>query len=158
MDNCRSCDAKLSPDIDWCPQCYTRTGRPRPGVPQAAPAPAPASGPAVAGSPTAVATAQSASSAPLAPRELPVDALMHQFVNHQSRTKAGEISFGWMGRTMLSIGVLILCLVGYLIVAGWIGISPSWSSFEMYLPVAFTIGGAMLWAVWRPSRVDSRHR
>ena len=91
-------------------------------------------------------------------RELPVDALMHQFVNHQSRTKPGEISFGWMGRTMLSIGVVILSLIGYLIVAGWIGISPSWSSCEMYLPVAFTIGGAMLWAVWRPSRVDSRHR
>jgi hypothetical protein len=54
--------------------------------------------------------------------------------------------------------VVILSLIGYLLVAGWIGISPSWSSFEMYLPVAFTIGGAMLWAVWRPSRVDSRHR
>jgi len=49
-------------------------------------------------------------------------------------------------------------VIGYFVVAGNIGISPSWSSFEMYLPVAFTIGGGMLWAVWRPSRVDSRHR
>jgi hypothetical protein len=124
-------------------------------MPQAAPAPAHSSAAAGTSPPAAAATTVSR---PLLPRELPVDALMDQFVNHQSRTKAGEISFGWMGRTMLSIGVVILSLIGYLLVAGWIGISPSWSSFEMYLPVAFTIGGAMLWAVWRPSRVDSRHR
>jgi hypothetical protein len=158
MDNCRSCDAKLSPDIDWCPQCYTRTGPSQPGMPQAAPAPAQASASAVAGSIGAVTTAQNSRSEPLAPRELPVDALMHQFMNHQSRTKAGETSFGWMGRAMLSVGVFILGVIGYFVVIGNIGITPGWSSFEMYLPVFFTVGGAMLWGVWRPSRVDSRHR
>jgi hypothetical protein len=158
MDNCRSCDAKLSPDIDWCPQCYTRTGSSQPGMPQAAPAPAQASAPAVAGSIGAVATAQNGGSEPLAPRELPVDALMHQFMTHHSRTKAGETSFGWMGRAMLSVGVFILGVVGYFVVIGNLGITPGWSSFEMYLPVFFTVGGAMLWGVWRPSRVDSRHR
>jgi hypothetical protein len=152
MDNCRSCDGKLSPDIDWCPQCYTRTGPAQPGMSQAAPAPA------AAGSATAVAPASTGGSAPLLPRELPADMLMHQLQTHHSRTKPGEISFGWVGRTMLSIGVLILCVIGYFVIAGNIGISPSWSSFEMYLPAAFTIGGAMLWVVWRPSRVDSRHR
>jgi uncharacterized membrane protein len=146
MDNCRSCDAKLSENIDWCPQCYARVGAPQPGVPGSAPA---------AGAPAA---ASLGASQPLLPREMPTDALMRQFVNHQSRTKAGETSFGWMGRTMLSIGVLILCLIGYFIIAGWIGIAPSWSSFQMYIPVALTVGGGMLWAVWRPSRVDSRHR
>jgi hypothetical protein len=87
-----------------------------------------------------------------------MDALMHQFMNHQSRTKAGETSFGWMGRAMLSVGVFILGVVGYFVVIGNLGITPGWSSFEMYLPVFFTVGGAMLWGVWRPSRVDSRHR
>lgn len=158
MDNCRSCDAKLSPDIDWCPQCYARTGPSQPGMSQASSAPAQASTPAVAGSFGAVATAQNGGSEQLAPRELPVDALMHQFMTHQSRTKAGETSFGWMGRATLSVGVFILGVVGYFVVIGNLGITPGWSSFEMYLPVFFTVGGAMLWGVWRPSRVDSRHR
>ena len=148
MENCRSCDAKLSPDIDWCPQCYTRTG-PSPQAMTQAPAPA-----------TATAVAPQASlgaTQPLLPRELPADLLL-QMPAHHSRTKAGEVSFGWMGRTMLSIGVFILGVIGYFVVVGNIGITPGWKSFEMYLPVFFTVGGAMLWGVWRPSRVDSRHR
>jgi hypothetical protein len=150
MDNCRSCDAKLSPDIDWCPQCYTRTG---PFQPAMTPAPAPATATTVAP------PASRGAMQPLLPREMPTDLLIHQFqTGHHSRTKAGEVSFGWMGRTMLSIGVFILGVIGYFVVIGNIGITPGWKSFEMYLPVFFIVGGAMLWGVWRPSRVDSRHR
>jgi hypothetical protein len=148
MDNCRSCDAKLSPDIDWCPQCYTRTGLSQPAMTQAA---APVTATAVA-PPASMGATQ-----PLLPRELPADLLL-QMPGHHSRTKAGEISFGWMGRAMLSVGVFILGVIGYFVVIGNLGITPGWSSFEMYLPVFFTVGGAMLWGVWRPSRVDSRHR
>src|SRR5262245_706891 len=143
MDNCRSCDAKLSQDIDWCPQCYARVGPPQPGSPVAVPSPAPAPG-------------SLGASQPLLPRELPVDALMHTAVH--SRTKAGEISFGWVGRTMLSIGVFFLGVIGYFVVVGNIGITPGWSSLERALPVFFAVGGAALWAVWRPARVASRHR
>jgi peptidoglycan/LPS O-acetylase OafA/YrhL len=75
-----------------------------------------------------------------------------------SRTKSGELSFGWMGRTMLSVGVFILGVIAYFLAAGNLGFEPGWTSFEMYLPVFFIVGGGMLWAVWRPSRVDSRHR
>jgi hypothetical protein len=140
MDNCRHCNAKLSPGVDWCPQCYTRIGPPQPGLPQAPPPGAP--------------TQTMAVSTPLLPREMPPDMLIQRY----SRTKGGETSFGWMGRTMLSIGVLILGVIAYFVAAGNIGFEPGWSSFEMYLPVFFIVGGGMLWAVWRPSRVDSRHR
>ena len=140
MDNCRHCDAKLTQGMDWCPQCYTRTGPSQPGLPQAPPLGAPAQTTAV--------------SSPLLPRELPLDMQIQRL----SRTKAGELSFGWMGRTMLSIGVLILGVIGYFVAAGNIGFMPGWTTFEMYLPVFFVVGGALLYAVWRPSRVDSRHR
>ena len=140
MDACRHCNAKLTPGMDWCPQCYTRTGPSQAGLPQAPPPGAPAQTTAVTSS--------------LLPREMPPDMLIHRY----SRTKAGELSFGWMGRTMLSIGVFVLGVLGYFIAAGNLGFEPGWTSFELYLPVFFIVGGAMLWAVWRPSRVDSRHR
>jgi hypothetical protein len=139
MDSCRHCNAKLSPGMDWCPQCYTRTGPPQPGLPQAAPPGAPTQ-------PTAV-------SSPFLPREMPPDMLVQKY----SRMKGGETSFGWMGRTMLSVGVFILGVIAYFLAAGNLGFEPGWSSFEMYLPVFSIVGGGMLWAVWRPSRVDSRH-
>jgi hypothetical protein len=139
MDNCRHCNAKLSPGMDWCPQCYTRTGPPQPGLPQAAPPGAAVKLPTTAS---------------FLPTSLPPDMQIQRL----SRTKAGELSFGWMGRTMMSIGVLILGVIAYFALAGNIGFVPGWKSFEMYLPVFFVVGGALIYAVWRPSRVDSRHR
>ena len=139
MDNCRHCDAKLTPGIDWCSQCYTRTGPPQPGLPQAAPPGAPATAPSATG--------------PLLPREMPADMLIQRY----SRTKGGETSFGWMGRSMLSVGVFILGVIAYFLAAGNLGFEPGWTSFEMYLPVFFIVGGGVLWVVWRPSRIDSRH-
>jgi hypothetical protein len=127
MENCRSCNARLTPGIDWCPQCYI---------------------------PTAAATAGAAR--PLTARQLPPELLLP--APTYSRMKGGETSFGWVGRTVLSIGVLILGVIGYFVVVGNTGISISWHSFELYLPVFFTVGGAMLWVVWRPARIDSRRR
>jgi hypothetical protein len=92
-------------------------------------------------------------SRPLTTRELPPDLLTQPTY---SRMKGGETSFGWVGRTVLSIGVFILGVIGYFVVVGNTGITISWHSFELYLPVFLTVGGAMLWAVWRPARVDSR--
>jgi hypothetical protein len=144
MENCRSCNARLTPGIDWCPQCYTRTGPPQPGMPQIGT-------PHLQGRvPGAAAT----TSQPLTARELPPD-LLTQMPTY-SRMKGGETSFGWVGRTVLSIGVFILGVIGYFVVVGNTGIAISWHSFELYLPVFFTVGGAMLWAVWRPARIDSR--
>ena len=143
MENCRSCNAKLTPGMDWCPQCYTRLGTPQPGLPQS-----PAHG-----SPAAV---PAGASMPLLPRELPPDLLMQ--MPKYSRTKGGETSFGVVGRAMLSVGVFILGVVGYFVIMGNIGMSPGWKSFELDSPAFLTIGGAMLWAVWRPARIDSRHR
>jgi hypothetical protein len=149
MENCRHCNAKLTPGMDWCPQCYTRTGPPQPNLPQAAPlgAPAQATG-------TATPTPLLPTSTPLLPREMSPEMLIQKY----SRTKGGETSFGWFGRTMLSVGVFILGVIAYFLIAGNIGFEPGWKSFEMYLPVFFTVGGGLLWAVWRPARVDSRHR
>ena len=146
MENCRSCNARLTPGIDWCPQCYTRLGPPQPGMPQA--------GLPQRQGPVHSSPATAGASLPLTARELPPDLLMH--APTYSRMKGGETSFGWVGRTVLSIGVLILGVIGYFVVVGNTGIPISWHSFELYLPAFFTIGGAMLWVVWRPARIDSR--
>jgi hypothetical protein len=103
---------------------------------------------------TAAATASP--SRPLAARGLPPELLMP--MPTYSRVKGGETSFGWVGRTLLSIGVFILGVIGYFAVMGNIGLTPGWHSFELYLPVFLVFGGAMLWIVWRPGRIDSRSR
>ena len=146
MENCRSCNARLTPGIDWCPQCYTRTGPPPPGRARTG-MPNPQVG---------VSAAASSPSRPFAARELPPELLMP--MPRYSRVKGGETSFGWVGRTLLSIGVFILGVIGYFVVVGNIGLTPGWHSFELYLPVFVAFGGAMLWIVWRPARIDSRSR
>lgn len=135
MDTCRSCGARMTPDNDWCPQCYARAG---------APPPAP-SDPRVA-RPAPMAPAGRAGWRVEKPDPLPV----------YSRVKGGETSFGVVGRVMLSIGVVILGALGYVVIIGNLGIPPGISSIMFYLPVFGVVGGALWIRVWRPGRIDSR--
>jgi uncharacterized membrane protein len=163
METCSSCGARLSPDIDWCPQCYTRTGPPPPARPAVAPtAPAPVVAPPVTSTPATVATAAPAPAPeahdvaqPLDPKELPVDALMQQLRAQHSRIARKESTLTTGARVALSAGLLLLCILGYFLVIAAIGISPSWRSFEMFLPAMFTVGGALLWIVWRPVLLEA---
>jgi len=162
MDNCASCDATLTDEIDWCPQCYTPKGAPRPGMPGVRiAAPPQATGqpaPGAAGSPTGLPPGQA---------PLPVWAqgsIRGHLGPHvpepakYSRVKGGETSFGFLGRLMLSIGVVILGALGYPAIMGNVGAPMTWSSFEIYLPGAILVCGLVMLKVWKPARVDSRHR
>jgi len=166
MDNCASCDAKLTPDIQWCPQCYSPVGPPRPGAPGSAiprtPQVAASQGQAAAGQgPSGTPTGLPPGQAPLpvwaqgsirgiAPQPL------HEAPKY-SRVKGGETSFGFVGRLMLSIGVVIVAILGYPAIIGNVGVPMSWSTFEMYVPAAVLVSSIVILRVWRPSRVDSRH-
>ena len=161
MDNCAACDAKLTPDIKWCPQCYTPVGPPRPGAPGVPMASAPAAS-AAPGAPAGTTTGLPPGQAPL-----PVWAqgsIRGHLAPHlpepakYSRIKGGETSFGFVGRLMLSIGVLVLGAIGYPAIMGNVGMPMTWSSFEIYLPGAILVCGLVMLKVWKPARVDSRHR
>ena len=170
MDNCRSCDAKLTPGIQWCPQCYTPAGPPVPGAPGVARTPAqpPTAAPSgSAGQAPAGRLATAQSNLPPGQSPLPVWAQgsirghlgpdVHEPAVY-SRLKGGETSFGFFGRMMLSILVVILGLCGYPAIMGNIGMPMSWGSFELYLPAFFLVGGLVMLKVWKPARIDSRHR
>ena len=165
MDNCGSCDAKLTPDIQWCPQCYTPVGPPRPGAPGVPMTPAPQ---AVSG-PSGSAPAPGAAASGLPPGQAPLPVWAQGSIRGHlapalpepakfSRVKGGETSFGFFGRMMLSIGVVILGLCGYPAIMGNVGMPMSWTSFEIYLPGFLLVGGLVMLKVWKPARIDSRHR
>jgi len=160
MDNCASCDATMTPDIDWCPQCYTPVGPRRPGMPGAARV-------AIPQPQAAAAPGQGATGLPPGQAPLPIWA-QGSIRGHlgpdvsepakYSRLKGGETSFGFPGRMLLSIGVVILALCGYPAIMGNIGFPMTWSSFEIYIPGAVLVCGLVMLKVWKPARVDSRHR
>jgi len=125
MDTCRSCGARLAPDVGWCGQCYT---------PVAAPAP-PAS---------FVLTRRPGMAQP--PRE-PAPA------PHYSRFKAGATSMGWVGRSLTTLGVLAAAAFLYLYVFPVaVGIN-DYRTRTLYLAIASPVILFVLGRVWRPSRI-----
>ena len=170
MDNCRSCDAKLTPDIQWCPQCYTPVGPPVPGAPGVARAPAPQAAAAAPGTGGSTPAGQPVAGHPgLPPGQAPLPVWAQGSIRghlgpdvHEpavySRLKGGETSFGFTGRLVLSIIVLILGLCGYPAIMGNIGMPMTWGSFEIYLPGMLLVAGLVMLKVWKPARIDSRHR
>ena len=163
MDTCASCDTKLTPDIEWCPQCYAPVGPPRPGAPGSA---IPRSQQTAASSVQVQGSAGPSNGLPPGQAPLPVWAqgsirgmaptALHEAPKY-SRVKGGETSFGFMGRLMLSIGVVIVALVGYPAIIGNVGVPMTWGTFEIYLPAAVLVSSIVILRIWRPSRVDSRH-
>ncbi|HEY1330584.1 MAG TPA: hypothetical protein VGH10_03820 [Actinomycetota bacterium] len=132
METCSACGARLAPEAEWCNQCYTRVGAARPapaGVPPLAPVTPPSVG--------------RLGWAPPPPPEVPVF----------SRMKAGPTSFGVGGRTLLTIGVLILDVLGYFALLGNIGLPPDAKSAIAYFALSPLVVIPVLMRVWRRSRI-----
>src|SRR5439155_1986396 len=93
MDTCRSCGARVSPDLAWCGLCFTpvRADAGAPVRPEALPS-----------------WVQARVRATLESEPEPV----------LSRWHAGETSFGGLGRFLLSFGVLCALVAGYPIARG----------------------------------------
>jgi len=125
MDTCRSCGARLAPDVGWCGQCYT---------PVAAPAP-PAS--------FVLTRRPGMALPPRGPAPAP----------HYSRLKAGATSMGWVGRSLTTLGVLAAAAFLYLYVFPVaVGIN-DYRTRTLYLAIASPVILFVLGRVWRPSRI-----
>jgi hypothetical protein len=136
MQTCQNCGAHVADDLAWCNQCYASL----------APAPAePSPEPPVDERPLWVRTG--------APTE--------RVETHTvfSRWRGGPTSFGLVGRVLLTLGALVLLLVGYpmlrgLMVAG-VGFDVPGKGFMiMYACVAVPAGIYMLSRVWKRERVS----
>jgi hypothetical protein len=88
IDTCGKCGAALSPDLDWCGRCLTPRG------------------------PDPLGQDPARQRVPLQ------DAMRHRKVGNElaptefSRWKGGPTSFGPMGRTLLTIGLLVGLVIG----------------------------------------------
>lgn len=152
METCKACGAALSPDIDWCPQCYLpKRGGParQPGGPMTGVRVAPGGVPAGPATPGPVTPGPAIPGHPgFVPRPE-----AHEPVQY-SRWRAGPTSFGPLGRSLLSIGVVVLGVLGYFALLGNIGITPSVTS-ELLYALGYTPIAVWLWfRIWRPQRVQ----
>ena len=134
MQTCPTCGASLAADLEWCNQCYSSLK----------PAPAPVEAPAPGERPLWV---RSNTVAP----ELK---LSQEF----SRWRAGATSFGPVGRSFLTVLVLLMLVVGYPLIRGLImmvgGMDvPGLGFLLMYLVVALPAGIYLLSRVWRRERI-----
>ena len=137
MRTCPTCGAHVVEDLEWCNQCYS-----------ALPAAQAPSAPAVVEAP--------------AERPLWVRSNIGQpDVKHMpefSRWRGGATSFGPLGRFMLTLGVIVMLIVGYPLLRGLIyavgGMDiPGKGLVIMYACVALPGGAYMLNRVWKPERI-----
>ena len=134
MQTCPNCCASVADDLAWCNQCYASLTRPV----------EPARAPADDEKPLWVRTG-----AP-GPRL--------ETHTEFSRWRGGATSFGPVGRTLLTIGVLLLLAIGYPILRGLIfslgGMDvPGLGFLLMYAVVAIPCGLYLLSRVWKRERV-----
>ncbi len=137
MRTCPSCGARVADDLEWCNQCYS-----------ALPAPP---------APPAADVVETPAERPLWVRSnigQPDVKIMPEF----SRWRGGATSFGPLGRTMLTLGVIVVLIVGYPLLRGLIyavgGMDiPGAGLVVLYACVALPGGGYMLNRVWKPERI-----
>lgn len=140
MRTCPSCGARVADDLEWCNQCYS--------VLPAVPAPAT----------TTVVDAPAETSRPLWVRSnigQPDVKIAPEF----SRWRGGATSFGPVGRTLLTLGVIVMLIVGYPLLRGLIyavgGVDIlSAGLIVLYACVALPGGAYMLNRVWKPERIN----
>ena len=139
MRTCPSCGARVVDDLEWCNQCYAKL----PAVQTAAA--------------TTVLDAPANAERPLWVRSnmgQPEVRTAHEF----SRWRGGATSFGPFGRFMLTLGVLMMLIVGYPLLRGLIyavgGMDiPGKGLIVLYACVALPGGAYMLNRVWKPERI-----
>jgi hypothetical protein len=126
---CPSCDAHVADELEWCNQCYEAL---------------PATSPPAAEPSLRVRSSIGRPDVKLAP----------EF----SRWRGGATSFGPVGRVLLTLGVMLLLLVGYPVLRGLVftvvGIDvPGGGFVVMYICVAIPSGVYLLSRVWKRERV-----
>jgi hypothetical protein len=140
MRSCPSCGAHIVDDLEWCNQCYAKL----PAAP-----------------------------APRTPRvgDPPADGRPSPWVRSNigrpdgriepafSRWRGGATSFGPVGRTLLTLGVLAMLVVGYPLLRGLVytvgGIDiPGTGLVVLYACAAIPAGTFMLSRVWKRERIN----
>jgi hypothetical protein len=138
MRTCPSCGAHLADDLEWCNQCYAAL--PAVEAP-ATPGDAPAEG-----------------ERPLWTRAHignPPVKIQPEF----SRWRGGATSFGPIGRALLTLGVIVLLIVGYPILRGLIftviGMDvPGNGLIVLYAAAAIPGAAYLLARVWKRERIS----
>ena len=133
MQTCPSCRARVADELAWCNQCYTSL----------APAAAP--------------EASAPDERPLWLRSDASGSRIEQ-ASEFSRWRKGPTSFGPIGRLLLSLGVLVLLVVGYPFLRGFMVASvgfdvPGTGFVIMYVCVAIPTGAYLLSRVWKRQRI-----
>jgi hypothetical protein len=132
MRTCPSCGAGVADELEWCNQCY-----------EALPA-------------------ERAASTPEPQRPLWIRSNVGKpdvkIAPEFSRWRGGATSFGPVGRVLLTVGVLLLLVVGYPVLRGLVftvvGIDVPGNGFVvMYVCVAIPAGAYLLSRVWKRERV-----
>jgi hypothetical protein len=134
MKTCPNCNASVADDLAWCNQCYASLAHPV--------------------EPT---KANADSAKPLWVRTGASTARLETHTEF-SRWRGGVTSFGPVGRTLLTIGVLLLLAIGYPILRGLIfsfgGMDvPGLGFLIMYAVVAIPSGIYLLSRVWKRERI-----
>jgi hypothetical protein len=139
MRTCPTCGAHVVEDLEWCNQCYSAL--PADEAPAVMP----------------VAEVPSAADRPLWVRSnigQPEVKIAQEF----SRWRGGATSFGPLGRALLTLGVIVMLIVGYPLLRGLIyaigGMDiPGAGLVVLYACVALPGGAYMLNRVWKPERI-----
>lgn len=136
MQTCATCGAHVTDDLEWCNQCYSEL--------HAAPVPASVEAPAEPERPLWVRSNIGPPPVKISP----------EF----SRWRAGATSFGPIGRVLLTLGVLLMLVVGYPLMRGLVfavgGMDiPGVGFIALYACVALPAGVYLLSRVWKRERV-----
>jgi hypothetical protein len=133
MPTCPSCRANVADGLAWCNQCYASLA-PEPAAQTSLPDERPL---------------WLRSNAPVARIEQATEF---------SRWRKGPTSFGPVGRVLLTLGVLVLLVVGYPLLRGLMVASvgfdvPGTGFVIMYVCVAIPSGAYLLNRVWKRDRI-----
>jgi hypothetical protein len=136
MRTCPTCGARVADDLEWCNQCYS----------------------AVPAAPTPVEAATSSGERPLWTRAHignPPVKIEPEF----SRWRGGATSFGPIGRAFMTLGVIVLVIVGYPILRGLIftviGMDiPGTGLIYLYALAAIPGAAYLLTRVWKRERIN----
>jgi len=154
MESCASCGANLSEDAEWCGQCFAPVRRGPGGRVIGAPTAA-VGGPQAAGhgatepGPAGAPWMRTINTAPSKPDHAP----------EYSRWKGGPTSMGAVGRSMVSLLIVLGLLIGYPMLRGmmlaFVGFDvPGLGFLGMYAALAIPAGAILLVRVWKAQRVN----
>ena len=136
MQTCPDCGAHIADDLDWCNQCYAALAR----TPKPPEEPSPVD-----------------DDRPLWVRSGTNERRLETHTEF-SRWRGGATSFGPIGRTLLTLGVIVMLIIGYPLLRGLIyavgGVDiPGVGLIGLYACAALPAGAYMLSRVWKRERI-----